>query len=195
MVEKGSILQQKTATQRAIFAGGCFWGVEYHMKRAVGVLSTRAGYTGGWTQNPRYEDVLRGDTGHVEAVEVTYDSAQTSYEKLARLFFEVHDPTQVNRQGPDIGKQYASVIFYNDEKEKRIAESLIAILESKGLKVATQIRVAEAFWRAEDYHQEYYQKTGRYPYCHAYTSTGSRSPPDKSFRRGQWRTEWWNTRS
>jgi len=156
-------------TQKAVFAGGCFWGMEYHFSAAEGVLSTRVGYTGGHTENPTYRDVCRGDTGHVEAIEVTFDPDQTSYEDLAKLFFEIHDPTQVNRQGPDIGEQYRSVIFYADEEQRTTAESLIEILQSKGYQVATQLELAGEFWEAEDYHQDYYEKKGRQPYCHVYT--------------------------
>ena len=156
-------------TQKAIFAGGCFWGMEYHFSNAKGVLSTRVGYTGGHTQNPTYKEVCRGDTGHVEAIEVTFDPAQTSYEELAKLFFEIHDPTQVDRQGPDIGEQYRSSIFYADEKQRATAESLIETLQSKGYQVATQLEPAGEFWEAEDYHQDYYEKKGSQPYCHVYT--------------------------
>ena len=156
-------------TQTAVFAGGCFWGMEYHFNNAKGVLSTRVGYTGGHTENPTYGEVCRGNTGHAEAIEVTFDHALTSYETLARLFFEIHDPTQVNRQGPDIGEQYRSVIFYADEEQKATAESLIETLQSKGYKVATQLEPAGEFWEAEDYHQDYYERKGSQPYCHVYT--------------------------
>jgi peptide methionine sulfoxide reductase msrA/msrB len=156
-------------TQKAVFAGGCFWGMEYHFSGAKGVLSTRVGYTGGHTENPTYEEVCRGDTGQVEGIEVTFDPAQTSYEELAKLFFEIHDPTQVDRQGPDVGEQYRSVIFYTDEEQKATAESLIETLQSKGYQIATQLEPAGDFWEAEDYHQDYYEKKGSQPYCHVYT--------------------------
>lgn len=159
----------ETKTQRAIFAGGCFWGVEHYMLEAKGVKSTRVGYIGGTTKNPTYEEVCAGNTGHVEAIEVTFDPKETSYEELAKLFFEIHDPTQVNRQGPDIGEQYRSVVFYLDDDQKKTAEKLIDILKEKGYKVATTVEKADTFWPAEDYHQQYYKKKRGTPYCHVYT--------------------------
>ncbi len=160
---------EAAAPSKAIFAGGCFWGMEYHFANAEGVLSTRVGYTGGHTENPTYGEVCSHTTGHIEAIEVTFDPAKTSYEELARLFFNIHDPTQVNRQGPDVGEQYKSAIFYLNEEQKRIAESLIGELESKGYHVATELIPASTFWEAEDYHQDYYEKKGNQPYCHIYT--------------------------
>lgn len=154
---------------RAIFAGGCFWGVEHLMEKTPGVLSATSGYIGGRTKNPSYEDISYKNTGHAEAVEIVYDSSQVSYETLARLFFEIHDPTQVNRQGPDIGDQYRSVVYYIDDEQRATTEKLIEILESKGLKIATKVESAGQFWKAEDYHQDYYVKNGKEPYCHAYT--------------------------
>jgi peptide methionine sulfoxide reductase msrA/msrB len=156
-------------TSRAIFAGGCFWGVEHHFQNVPGVLSTTVGYTGGRTDHPMYEQVCSKKTGHAEAMEVLFDTKRVSYEDLARLFFEIHDPTQVNRQGPDIGDQYRSGIFYMDEEQKRTAERLIDILKQKGLRVATEVTQAGRFWPAEDYHQKYYHKTGKQPYCHVRT--------------------------
>ena len=153
----------------AIFAGGCFWGVEHLFSKAKGVLETEVGYIGGYKANPTYEEVCSHTTGHAEALKVTFDPAVTSFEDMAKLFFEIHDPTQVNRQGPDIGDQYRSEIFYMDERQKRISEDLIEILESKGLKVATKLTRASTFWPAEKYHQDYYSKTGGAPYCHVYT--------------------------
>ncbi len=156
-------------TQRAIFASGCFWGTEYYFQRAPGVLSTRAGYTGGHTAHPTYREVCTGQTGHAEAVEVCFDPDVTSYEALARLFFETHDPTQVNRQGPDRGTQYRSAIFYLDDDQKETAKRLIERLRAKGLDVATEVTPAGPFWPAEAYHQKYYDVTGKTPYCHIYT--------------------------
>ncbi|MFA5042986.1 MAG: bifunctional methionine sulfoxide reductase B/A protein [Kiritimatiellia bacterium] len=155
-------------TETAIFAGGCFWGVEYHFKRAKGVLSTQAGYAGGQADNPTYKQVCLGMTGHAEAVRIIYDPAQTTYENMAKLFFEIHDPTQVDRQGPDIGAQYRSVVFYQNDRQKATAAKLIGILKAKGYKVATQVAPAGVFWPAEDYHQQHYEKNGETPYCHIY---------------------------
>jgi len=156
-------------TQRAIFASGCFWGTEYHFQKARGVLQTTVGYTGGHTQNPTYKEVCSGTTGHAEAVEVIFDPSKISYEELAKLFFETHDPTQVNRQGPDIGEQYRSEIFYLDDQQKETAQKVIDILKSKGYKVATRLTKGSRFWKGEDYHQDYYQKKNGTPYCHIYT--------------------------
>ena len=156
-------------TGTAIFAGGCFWGVQYYLERAKGVISTRVGYIGGHKANPTYEEVCCGGTGYLEAVEVTYDPTQITYENLAKLFFEIHDPTQANGQGPDIGEQYQSVVFYLNDPQKATAEKLIQILKGKGYAVVTKVLPAGTFWPAEDYHQQYYDKNGHTPYCHAYT--------------------------
>jgi peptide methionine sulfoxide reductase msrA/msrB len=133
------------------------------------VLAVRSGYMGGDFNNPTYEDVCRGDTGHAETVEVEYDPAKVSYEKLAKLFFEIHDPTQRDRQGPDVGSQYRSAIFYVDQQQKQTADRLIGLLRDKGLDVVTEVTTAGEFWPAEKYHQDYYQKTGGQPYCHIRT--------------------------
>ena len=154
--------------ERAIFASGCFWGTEYHLQKVPGVISTTVGYTGGRTKNPTYKQVCMDKTGHAEAVEVLYDPSKTSYEQLARLFFETHDFTQLNRQGPDVGKQYRSAVFYLDEKQKDIAAGLIATLKKKGFDVKTELTPASKFWPAELYHQDYYKKNGKTPYCHIY---------------------------
>ncbi len=155
--------------ERAIYAGGCFWGVEYYMKKAKGVIKTTVGYTAGHKKNPTYEEVCSHKTGHYEAIEIIYDTKKTSYEKLTKLFFEIHDPTQKNGQGPDIGEQYKSVIFYLNKEQKKIAQNLIKQLIDKGLDIATELKKATTFWPAEDYHQNYYDKTGKKPYCHGYT--------------------------
>lgn len=159
----------KAKTEKAYFAGGCFWGMEYFFQKADGVLSTSVGYMGGHKENPTYEEVCSGRTGHIETLEVVFDPSKTTYETLARLFFEIHDPTQVNRQGPDIGEQYRSVVFYIDDKQKEFAGKLVGLLEGKGYRIATEITQAKTFWKAEDYHQDYYQNNGHTPYCHGYT--------------------------
>ena len=152
----------------AIFASGCFWGTQYYLQQARGVLTTTVGFTGGHVPHPTYKEVCGGATGHAEAVQVVFDPAQTSFEELARLFFETHDFTQVDRQGPDIGSQYRSEIFYLDEHQKRAAEKLTGILHAKGFRVATRVSAAGTFWKADEYHQNYYQKSGNRPYCHVY---------------------------
>ena len=155
-----------TSFQRAVFAGGCFWGVEYYLQQAKGVIRAVSGYTGGKTQNPTYEQVCGKHTGHIEAVEVLFDPKQTTYEALARLFFEIHDPTQTDRQGPDIGEQYRSAVFYRDEAQKATAEKLIALLRDKKFNVVTRVEPAATFWPAELGHQDYYFHKGKTPYCH-----------------------------
>jgi len=162
------IPEDTAKTETAVFASGCFWGTQFYLQQAKGVLTTRVGFTGGHTANPSYKDVCSGTTGHAEAVQVIYDPSSVSYEELAKLFFETHDFTQVNRQGPDIGEQYRSEIFYNGETQKQTAEKLIRVLNEKGFKVATRVTPSGAFWKAEDYHQNYYQKNGHQPYCHLY---------------------------
>lgn len=159
----------KPAAETAVFASGCFWGSEYVFRNIKGVISTRVGYTGGRRPNPTYEQVCTGTTGHLEAVEITFDPAQTTYETLARLFFETHDPTQTNGQGPDIGEQYRSAVFYRNPQQKETAEKLIRELKTRGVSAATQVLPAATFWPAEEYHQRYYEKTGGKPYCHVHT--------------------------
>lgn len=156
-------------TDTALFAGGCFWGVEYMLSKLPGVRSVESGYTGGTTRNPTYEQVCSHRTGHAEAVRVVFDPRQLTYEELARQFFEIHDPTQLNRQGPDVGDQYRSEIFYTSPEQRRIAEELIAELRGKGYAVVTRVTPASTFWPAEEYHQRYYERKGTQPYCHVYT--------------------------
>lgn len=153
-------------TQRAIFASGCFWGTEYYLQRVAGVISTEAGYTGGHVKSPTYKQVCTGKTGHAEAVEVVFDSSRISYEELAKLYFETHDFTQLDRQGPDIGTQYRSEIFYLDDDQKTTALNLVEALRQKGYNVKTEISPAGQFWPAEEYHQDYYKNNGQTPYCH-----------------------------
>jgi len=155
-------------TERAIFAAGCFWGTEYHFQKVPGVIATTVGYTGGHTDNPTYREVCSGTTGHKEAIEISFNPNQTTFEKLAKLFFEIHDFSQTNGQGPDLGEQYLSYIFYTNSEQKKVAEKLIDILKQKGYRVATKIEPAATFWKAEDYHQDYYQNNGKQPYCHIY---------------------------
>ncbi|WP_281614265.1 bifunctional methionine sulfoxide reductase B/A protein [Flammeovirga sp. SubArs3] len=153
----------------AIFASGCFWGTEYYFLRTKGVISCEVGYIGGHVEDPTYEEVCTGKTGHAEAVRIEYDADRISYDYLAKLFFETHDPSQLNKQGPDIGTQYRSEIFYIDEEQKKAAQILIAQLKATGLKVVTKLTEATIFYKAEDYHQDYYEKTAGKPYCHIYT--------------------------
>ncbi|MCF7972900.1 MAG: bifunctional methionine sulfoxide reductase B/A protein [Phycisphaerae bacterium] len=157
----------KAGLEEAVFAGGCFWGVEYLFQQIPGVAKTSVGYTGGTTRRPTYKQVCTGRTGHAEALQVVYDPDRVNYETLARRFFEIHDFTQLNRQGPDIGTQYRSAVFYKDEAQKAVAEKLIKLLTDKGFKVQTALEQADKFWDAETYHQDYYLKTGKQPYCHA----------------------------
>ena len=159
---------QQPKTDTAIFAGGCFWGVEYYMQKIKGVISSTVGYTGGHKDNPTYKEVCAGNTGHYEAIEVVFDPSVTNYETVARMFFETHDPTQFNHQGPDFGEQYRSAVFYRNEEQKSVTEKLIKLLKEKGFKVVTEVRPAAKFWKAEDYHQDYYDHKGSMPYCHGY---------------------------
>lgn len=152
----------------AIFAGGCFWGMEYYFKNTEGVVDTKVGYIGGTTENPTYKEVCYENTGHAEAILVVFDNKKTTFENLCKLFFEIHDPEQYNRQGPDIGDQYRSEIFYLDENQKEIAKQLITQLIQNGYDVVTRVTKATEFYPAEDYHQEYYGKNGKKPYCHFY---------------------------
>lgn len=157
-------------SKKAYFAAGCFWGVEYHFAKMEGVIAADSGYMGGHVENPSYKEVCTGTTGHLEVVEVTYDPTKVSYEELVKLFFETHESAQTNGQGPDIGPQYLSAVFYNDEEEKATVEKLIDILKSKGVTPATQLIPAKEhpFYKAEEYHQDYYKKHNKTPYCHVY---------------------------
>lgn len=150
----------------AIFAAGCFWGVQYYMNRQPGVVKTYVGYTGGKETNPSYEDVRNQLTQHLEAVLVEYDTRVTSFETLCKLFFEIHDPAQLDGQGSDIGNQYLSAIFVQNEEQAQVTERLIKVLRNNGYEVNTQIVPSQPFWIAEGYHQDYYDHTGGSPYCH-----------------------------
>jgi peptide methionine sulfoxide reductase msrA/msrB len=151
----------------AFFAGGCFWGVEHLLESVSGVLRADSGYMGGQVKAPSYKAVTGGRSGHAETVRITFDPSVVSYEDLTRLFFEIHDPTQVDRQGPDRGPQYRSAVFVTDSEQERTVYKLIGLLQKKGLKIATKVAPAEVFWPAEGYHQDYYKKTGKAPYCHS----------------------------
>lgn len=152
--------------ERAIFAGGCFWGIQHYLARLPGVISTTVGYTGGTVVNPTYKEVCTGETGHVEAISIVFDQKKLSFEKLAREFFEIHDPTQITGQGPDIGPQYKSKVFYLTEEQRETLTKLIEELKHKGFKVVTSVEPASQFYEAETYHQGYYEKNGQTPYCH-----------------------------
>ncbi len=158
-----------TDTEEAIVGAGCFWGVEALFKKLPGVLKTEVGYSGGHKNHPSYEEICRKNTGHQEVLRVVYDKDKLSYEEVVKYFFEIHDPLQTDGQGPDLGEQYLSVIFYYDDAQKKIAEKVIQELENKDLPIATKILPVPIFWAAEEYHQDYYAKTGKTPYCHFYT--------------------------
>ncbi len=149
--------------KQATFGAGCFWGVEAAFRRVPGVIDTAVGYSGGHVKSPTYEDVCTDRTGHAEVVQVTFDPAKVSYEQLLEVFWMSHDPTQLNRQGPDLGSQYRSVIFYHDSEQKAEAEESKGRFESLGLfrrPIVTQIVPAAPFYRAEEYHQQYFKKSG-----------------------------------
>lgn len=159
-------VNQKIKYNRAFFAAGCFWGVQHLFKELFGVVDTRVGYMGGNKKSPTYEEVCFDLTGHAETIEVIYNTELISYKKLAEFFFEIHDFSEINRQGPDIGAQYRTEIFYCSEQQKEMAKKIILSLKNKGLSVATTISKAKNFWIAEEYHQNYYSKTNKTPYCH-----------------------------
>ena len=150
--------------EKATFAAGCFWGVESTFRRIPGVQETAVGYTGGTTENPTYAQVCSGGTGHAEAVEIIYDPAVVPYENLLKVFWETHDPTTRNRQGPDVGTQYRSAVFYHSEQQKTAAETSVERLEKADhfkRPIVTEITPAARFFRAEEYHQRYFEKQGR----------------------------------
>jgi methionine-S-sulfoxide reductase len=155
--------------EKATFGAGCFWGVEYQYAKIPGVISAESGYAGGKTLNPTYEDICAKGTGHAEVIEVTFDPAKVTYRTLVEYFFKMHDPTQVNRQGPDIGDQYRSVIFTHSPEQQKVAEDVkigLTLAKAFSRPIATQIDKAPKFWRAEEYHQKYYQLRNKKPYCH-----------------------------
>ncbi len=152
----------------AIFAGGCFWCTEAIFKSLDGVLEVVPGYTGGHTEHPTYEQVSTGQTGHAEAVMIVYDSEKIGYDKLLEVFFATHDPTQLNRQGNDVGTQYRSAVFYTTENQKKLAEAYIRFLEEQDVyerPIVTQVEKASVFWPAEDYHKNYLENNPGNPYC------------------------------
>lgn len=149
--------------ETATFGAGCFWGVEARFRQVPGVLDTAVGFMGGSKDNPSYQEVCTDRTGHAEVVQVTFDPATVTYVQLLKVFWEVHDPTQLNRQGPDVGTQYRSAIFFHSEQQKTAAEAALRELEASGAytePIATEIVPAGTFWRAEEYHQRYLEKRG-----------------------------------
>lgn len=153
--------ENQGTTEKAIFAAGCFWGVEEAFRAVPGVLDVAVGYTGGVTSNPTYEQVCSGKTAHAEAVEVTYDPSRVTYERLLDVFWAEHDPTTLNRQGPDVGTQYRSAIFYRSpEQEAAAVRSRTEVQQKTGRPIVTEITPAATFYRAEDYHQNYFSKRG-----------------------------------
>jgi peptide-methionine (S)-S-oxide reductase len=157
-------MSEKTAS----FAAGCFWGVEARFRELSGVLDAVSGYMGGHTSNPTYKEVCGGDTGHAETVQVTFDDDKISYVELLDTFFDMHNPTTLNRQGPDFGSQYRSVIFWHDDAQREAAEEAIRQIDASGKwsnPVVTQLVEAGDFWRAEEYHQRYFEKNGG-GFCH-----------------------------
>jgi peptide-methionine (S)-S-oxide reductase len=155
--------------EKATFGAGCFWGVEHAFRQVKGVKGTTVGYAGGHTENPSYQDVCSHTTGHAEVVQVEYDPAEVSYLQLLELFWNAHDPTQLNRQGPDVGTQYRSVIFFHTPEQEAAARTSKEKLGADGRfrrPIVTQIEPAPTFWRAEDYHQQYFEKRGLAPHCH-----------------------------
>jgi peptide-methionine (S)-S-oxide reductase len=156
------------STENATFGAGCFWGVEHIFRKVPGVIEAVSGYSGGFVENPDYRLVCTGTTGHAEVVQVTFDPDVVSYAQLLEVFWAMHDPTQVNRQGPDHGTQYRSIVLTHSDEQREIAEASRERVQSKTSKpIATEIKPFAAFYPAEDYHQRYYLKNGHEPYCHA----------------------------
>lgn len=153
-------------TEEAIVAGGCFWGVEYFLRKLPGVVKVESGYTGGSTVDPSYEQICSGTTGHYEAVRVVFDNEKTDYAAVIQCFFEIHDPVQTSGQGPDIGQQYKSAIFCYNDSQITVVKYLIQKLQEYGYHAATRVLPVFIFWAAENYHQEYYLKHNKLPYCH-----------------------------
>ena len=159
---------KNTESKEGMFGAGCFWGVQYEFDQIKGVIETEVGYAGGHTENPTYKDVCTDKTGHAEAVHLRYDENLVTYNQLLTTFWEMHDPTTMNRQGPDIGSQYRSIIFYYDDEQKAVAEKMKEELNKSGKysnSIVTEIVPASNFYKAEEYHQKYFEKTGQ-KVCH-----------------------------
>jgi peptide-methionine (S)-S-oxide reductase len=157
-----------TNTETATVGGGCFWCVEAAFKELDGVEGVTSGYAGGRVDDPTYREVCSGNTGHAEVVQVEYDPEALSYEEILEVFFTVHDPTQLNRQGPDVGSQYRSIVLYHDDEQRRLAEEYIAALDEEGGyddEVVTEVERLETFYRAEEKHQDYFEKNPADAYC------------------------------
>jgi peptide-methionine (S)-S-oxide reductase len=172
---KGRSLSEREIMAKATFAAGCFWGVESAFRQVPGVIATAVGYTGGQTKNPTYKEVCSDRTGHAEALLVEYDPAQVSYEQLLDVFWEIHDPTQLNRQGPDHGSQYRSAIFVHDAEQEKAAKASKERLTQSGKyrkPIVTEVVPAGEFYMAEDYHQQYFEKRGIAPTCHVRALAG-----------------------
>jgi peptide-methionine (S)-S-oxide reductase len=155
-------------TEQATFGGGCFWCVEAAFEELDGIESVTSGYAGGHTEDPTYREVCSGNTGHAEVVQIAYDPSVVSYEELLEVFFTVHDPTQLNRQGPDVGTQYRSIVLYHDEQQRELVESYVEALDEEGGyedEVVTEIEPLDAFYRAEEKHQNYFEKNPDDAYC------------------------------
>ncbi len=164
VIQVNSINHQEVA----YFASGCFWGTQYHFQKQEGVISTEVGYMGGSVPNPSYELVCMGNTGHAETLKVVFDPEKTSFETLAKLYFETHDPSQLNRQGPDIGTQYRSAVFCTNSQQKETIQKLSDYLKANSVNVVTEIIDAQEFFKADAHHQNYYENKGGSPYCHIY---------------------------
>lgn len=167
--QKADSRADEVSGETATFAGGCFWGVEYIFGQVPGVKTAEVGFMGGRTDNPTYKQVCYTDTNHAEVVQLRYDPEQISYEKLVKVFFKIHDPTTLNRQGPDVGTQYRSAIFYHNDRQKQIAEKVKTAFDASGQfkkTIVTEITPALRFWKAEDYHQDYFKKNPNHPACH-----------------------------
>lgn len=168
LASDNSLKVDSTDLETATFAGGCFWCVEAVFKQIEGVVKVESGYTGGNIENPTYEQVCSGNTGYAEAVQITFDSKILSYENLLDIFWQLHNPTTLNRQGSDIGTQYRSEIFYHNQKQKEKAEKSKKILEESNVwenKIVTKITPSSKFYKAEEYHQDYYSRNTNQPYC------------------------------